>query len=378
VVLAVTVAAVDVGQAVVASMVPGEPMLTLTGSSLLIGQGVLLVWRRRAPLVVWALVGVLAAWYGIADYPDRLLPLGPLVALYTVLVDRAWRVAVLVGLLSLGIGLVSAVAAGDSDAQDYLSSVLLVGMTAALAASQRARRAYSRELELRAEHLERVRAAEAQRAVQDERLRIARELHDVVAHHVSMVVVQAEAASVSAPAGPRAALDAIGETARGALTELRRLLGVLRTAEGDPALAPQPGIAQLSTLMAQVNSAGLPTTLRVEGEARPLPPSVDLSVFRIVQEALTNTLRHAGPARAEVVVRYRADGVEVEVTDDGHGAPAAGRTLAGAGAGAADGAGTGHGLIGIGERVGMLGGSLRAGPGPQGGFGVSVRLPIRG
>jgi signal transduction histidine kinase len=279
---------------------------------------------------------------------------------------------VLVGLLSLALGLGSTAAAGDSDAQDYLSAALLIGMTGTLATSQRVRRAYLTELESKAEHLERVRAAEAQRAVQDERLRIARELHDVVAHHVSMVVVQAEAASVSAPAGPRAALEAIGETARGALTELRRLLGVLRASDRDLALAPQPGIAQLDALIAQVCTAGLPVTLRVEGQVRPLPPGVDLSVFRIVQEALTNSLRHAGPARATVVVRYGADCVDVEVTDDGQGPAAGGRTPAG------DGAEAGHGLVGIAERVGMLGGSLRTGPRPQGGFFVSAQLPIRG
>jgi signal transduction histidine kinase len=219
--------------------------------------------------------------------------------------------------------------------------------------------------------------------VQDERVRIARELHDVVAHHVSMVVVQAEAASVSAPPEPRAALEAIGETARGALTELRRLLGVLRTADADLALAPQPGVAQLEALVTQVNNAGLPVTLRVEGRPHPLPAGVDLSVYRIVQEALTNTLRHAGPARADVAVRYRADCVEVDVVDSGRGASDSRGTRPGlppqTGPGHATGQNpeAGHGLVGIGERVGMLGGSLRTGPGADGGFAVSARLPSR-
>jgi signal transduction histidine kinase len=363
--LALVVAAVDLGQAGVAGMVPGEPHLTTGAVLLLLAQSAPLVERRRAPVVVWLVVAVLAAAYGIADYPDRLLPLAPLVALYTVLVQHGRRVALLVGLVSLGAGVGSAAAAGDSDAQDYLATVLLVGITVALALTQRARRAYLSELETKAEHLERIRAAEARRAVQDERVRIARELHDVVAHSVSMVVVQAEAAAVAAEPEARAALEAIGETARGALTELRRLLGVLR-ADDETALAPQPGVGQLDALVGQVRAAGLPVEVRVEGPPQPLPAGVDLSVFRIVQEALTNTLRHAGAAHATVVIRYRDGCVELAVTDDGSGAAEAA------------GADAGHGLVGIGERVTMLGGSLTAGPRPEGGFQVSTRLPIRG
>jgi signal transduction histidine kinase len=364
--LAVVAAAVDVGQAAVAGTMPGQPRLVPPAVLLLIAQSVPLVWRRRAPVPVWVVTGLLAGAYGIADYPDRLLPLAPLVALYTVLLDRTRRVAALIGLLSLTLALLSAAAARDSDAQDYLSGALLVGLTVALAENQRARRAYLGELEAKADHLERARAAEARRAVQDERVRIARELHDVVAHHVSMIVVQAEAASVSARPQSREALDAIGETARGALTELRRLLGVLRAADDDPALAPQPGTAQLDALVRQVCNAGLPAELRVEGQPRVLPAGVDLSVFRIVQEALTNTLRHAGPAKACVVVRYGDECVEVEITDDG------------SGAGEPASAAPGHGLVGIGERVAVFGGSLRAGPRPQGGFAVSATLPMRG
>ena len=382
--LAVAVTVVDIGQAAVAGTIAGDPALTSLAVLLLVGQGLPLVWRRRAPVVAWTVVAVLAAVYGIADYPDRLLPLGPLVALYSVLVARSPGVAVLVALLTLGVGLGSTAAAGDSDAQDYLSAVLLISTTAALAVGHRSRRAYVAQLEATAEHVARVRAAQARQAVQDERVRIARELHDVVAHHVSMVVVQAEAASVSAPAEPRAALEAIGETARGALTELRRLLGVLRTGDSDVALAPQPGVAQLETLVAQVTSAGLPVTLNVDGRPRPLPPGVDLSVYRIVQEALTNTLRHAGPARADVAIRYRGDCVEVDVVDDGgargrdmRSGRSAGRAEAGPQGAPAPTPEPGHGLVGIGERVEMLGGRLRTGPREGGGFVVSARLPLR-
>lgn len=235
-----------------------------------------------------------------------------------------------------------------------------------LAEQQRTRREYLAEVEARAAHLARARDAEARHAVQDERVRIARELHDVVAHHVSMVVVQAEAASIGAAPAARTALDAIGDTARSALMELRRLLGVLRNTDDPVALTPQPGIAQLDSLVQQVRAAGLPVELRMEGEIPVLPAGIDLSVFRIVQEALTNTLRHAGPARACVTVCYRDDYLDVEVVDDG-----AGTAQQGA-------AGPGHGLVGIGERVAMFDGVLRAGPRPEGGFAVVARLAVRG
>src|SRR5690349_6888847 len=166
VVLAAGVAAVDIGQAVVAGTMPGAAQLSVVGVLLLVGQSAPLIWRRQAPVAVWIVVGILAAAYGIGPYPDRLLPLAPLVALYAVLVDRSWRSAALIGLLSLALALASAALAGDSDAQDYLSGALLVGMTMAVAASQRARRAYLAELEAKTEHLERVRAAEARQAAQ--------------------------------------------------------------------------------------------------------------------------------------------------------------------------------------------------------------------
>ena len=365
-VLAAVVAAVDAGQAIVAGFTPGEPRLSKVGVLLLLGQAVPLAWRRRAPLVVWVITGVAAAGYGIGDYPDRLLPLGPLVALYTVLQGRSRQVVAVIAMVSVALAEASAAAAGDSDAQDYLFGILLVGLTVVLAQHQRTRRAYLAEVEARAAQLSQARDAEARHAVQDERVRIARELHDVVAHHVSMVVVQAEAASVTAAPTVRTALEAIADTARSALMELRRLLGVLRNSDDRVALAPQPGIAQLDSLVQHVRDAGLPVEMWMEGEMPAVPAGVELSVFRIVQEALTNTLRHAGPARACVAVRYRDDHVEVEVVDDG--------------AGTADQVdpGPGHGLLGIAERVAMFDGVLRAGPRPEGGFAVLARLPVRG
>jgi signal transduction histidine kinase len=202
----------------------------------------------------------------------------------------------------------------------------------------------------------------AEAAVAIERGRIARELHDVVAHNVSMMVVQAGAAErVLAGEQPhvRDALEAIAHTGRQTVDEMRTLLGVLRAAAP---LAPQPGLADLEQLVDGVREAGLPVTLRIEGDPRPLPQAADLSAYRIVQEALTNALKHAGPARADVVVRFEAGAVTLEVRDTG--------------TGAGQGGGTGHGLVGMRERVAMFGGELEALPAPGGGFAVRARLPV--
>jgi signal transduction histidine kinase len=209
------------------------------------------------------------------------------------------------------------------------------------------------------------RELQAQAAVAVERGRIARELHDVVAHNVSMMVVQAGAAArVLHGEQPdvQNALEVIAATGRETVGEMRALLGVLRSDDGPDALKPQPGLADLEQLVSGVREAGLPVTLRIEGAPRPLPPALDLSAFRIVQEALTNTLKHAGPARAEVTVRYEDGLVSLEVSDTGRG-PGGGR-------------GTGHGLAGMRERAAMLGGELQALPRPEGGFAVRARLPL--
>jgi signal transduction histidine kinase len=210
--------------------------------------------------------------------------------------------------------------------------------------------------------LERANRELAEAAVAIERGRIARELHDVVAHNVSMMVVQAGAAErVLAGEQPhvRDALAAIAETGRQTVDEMRTLLGVLRASAP---LAPQPGLADLGQLVDGVREAGLPVTLRIEGDPRPLPQAADLSAYRIVQEALTNTLKHAGPARAAVVVRFEPGAVTLEVRDTG--------------TGAAPGNGTGHGLAGMRERVAMFGGELEASAAPDGGFAVRARLPV--
>jgi signal transduction histidine kinase len=233
------------------------------------------------------------------------------------------------------------------------------------------RQVYAAQLEERTAELERAREELARRAVTEERLRLARELHDVVAHAMSVIAVQSGVGAHVADSRPEEvgkALAAIEATSRAALEELRRLLGVLRQ-EGEPQgdLAPVPGLADLEGLLAELANAGLAVKLRVNGTRPPLPAGVDLSAYRIVQEALTNVVKHAGSARAQVVIGYGDQDVRVEVTDDGQGAV----TAAGDGR-----AGTGHGLIGMRERVAAFGGDLEVGPRPDGGFRVAARLPL--
>jgi len=204
---------------------------------------------------------------------------------------------------------------------------------------------------------------QAEQAAAAERARIARELHDIVAHHLSVVVLQAAGARASGkPAG--ATLEKIENSARQALAETRRLLGVLRDPDEQAGLAPQPGIGELDALAASVRAAGLPVNLTIDGDPAALPAAVDVSVYRIVQEALTNVLKHAGPARADVTIGWSQDTVTIEIADNGAGEPGH-PALAG-----------GHGLAGMRERAAVFGGELTAGPRPGGGFAVRARLPL--
>jgi signal transduction histidine kinase len=208
--------------------------------------------------------------------------------------------------------------------------------------------------------------AEQHVAVADERARIARELHDVIAHSVSVMVVQAGAAEEvlgSRPDLALTALRAVQETGRQALVEMSRLVGLLRDDHEELGLAPQPGIAALDTLVAQVRTAGLPVELRIEGDPATVPLGIDLSAYRVVQEALTNALKHAGDARAKVRLRYLVDALEVEIVDDG--------------GGSGNGHAGGHGLVGMRERVAVFGGEFAAGPRAEGGFEVRARLPLQ-
>jgi signal transduction histidine kinase len=229
--------------------------------------------------------------------------------------------------------------------------------------------AYLRELRDRATRAELEREERAAAAVVSERARIARELHDIVAHNVSVMVVQAEAAEEmlerDAPERARLPVRKIEETGRAALTDMRRLLGILRDTDSHPSLDPQPGIANLELLLAKVRDAGLPVDLEVSGTPVTLSPGVDLSAYRIVQEALTNALKYAGPARAHVLVHYTPLALELEVVDDGAGESGGPN-------------GGGNGLVGMRERVVLFGGDMRAGPVTGGGYRVEASLPLGG
>jgi len=247
---------------------------------------------------------------------------------------------------------------------------ILVGGAALAGFALRDRRRHVSQLAGLAHQLELARDENARAAVAGERARIARELHDVVAHSVSVMVVQAGAAEEVLGADPgkaREPLRSVQDTGRQALVELRRLLGVLRTDRSEAALAPQPGLDQVGALAAQVREAGLAVELRVDGARDGIPAGVDLAAYRIVQEALTNVLKHATASHAAVHVGYRPDAIELQVLDDGHGPIGAGH----------DGAGTGQGLIGMRERASLYGGVVEARPRAEGGFAVRARLPVR-
>jgi signal transduction histidine kinase len=267
----------------------------------------------------------------------------------------------------------------DHATQAVVSTVLMTipfALAWVLGDSIRTRRAYFAQLEERAARLEKEREQQAKVAVAAERARIARELHDVVAHNVSVMVVQADGAAYVLDAAPdqaKQALETISATGRQALAEMRRLLGVLRTGEPRESedYVPQPDAEQIKELVEQVRGAGLAVDFKIEGTPRPLPSGVELTAYRIVQEALTNTRKHGGPdAKANVRLVYFDDGLGLLVEDDGHGAPHELYQDGGTD-------GKGHGLIGMRERVGMVGGTLDAGPRAGGGFRISALLPLK-
>jgi signal transduction histidine kinase len=234
----------------------------------------------------------------------------------------------------------------------------------------RARRERAEELQRKVADAEREREESARRAVAEERARIARELHDIVAHQMTVMTIQADGARrVADGADPRVieALDTIKATGHSALTEMRRVVGLLRENEtGSPELAPLPTLDDLGTLVEQVRSTGVPVDLTVEGAARPLEEGVELSAYRIVQESLTNAVRHGGPSvAADVAVSYGDESLDVVVADNGRGAATA------------SGNGGGHGLVGMRERVAVLGGSFEAGPRPGGGYRVHASIPYQ-
>jgi signal transduction histidine kinase len=298
-----------------------------------------------------------------------------LVAVYSVAAHRALALSVIGGVAAFVWFLVWMwTLREEMTVIGYVTNALILVGVWWLGRGLRLRRAYLAELEDRAARLERVRGSDARAARVEERSRIARELHDVVAHHVSVMTVQAGAARRILHMDPdrtQEALSTIEEVGRSALSEMRRIVGVLRT-EHDPEptgreLSPQPGVHEVGGLIDQIRETGLSVQLGVEGEPRALSPGVDLAAYRLIQEALTNTLKHAGPhARAWVRLNYGERELIVEIEDDGRGVAAA--------LGAGD--ETGHGLVGMYERVALYGGDLRIGPRSGGGFEVRARFPL--
>jgi signal transduction histidine kinase len=279
-------------------------------------------------------------------------------------------------IVPVGIALLVAIAVvtlehGNAAAGDFVFPIVIFAITVAVARGLRHRALLARELALRNERLEVDREAQAVTAVSDERRRIARELHDVVAHSVSVMVVQSGAARRVLDEDPGQAVSALTEVERNgrqALSELRRLLGLMR--DGDESAAarePQPTLAGLDDLVRRARDAGLPTELHQEGAPFGLPVGCDLAAYRVVQESLTNSLKHAGDgARAQVLLRWTENGLELDITDTGNGLPAADPDFDGP---------LGQGLVGMRERVALCGGDLEAGPRPDGGFRVRARIP---
>ena len=341
----------------------GDRGLEPDAVALVVASGAALAWRRRAPLVVVVVVGASVAAFSLLGHEPALY-VPHAIAMYTAAAERErallWSVLPPLALAtSIGFQSTESPPAWEGGL-NWPELVTTATITSGLAV------AFGRMTFNRRRRIARDRDLAARQAVVAERARIARELHDVVAHHLSVMVVQAGAARSVGERDPAAAADAlrqVEESGRTGLGEMRRLLELLKADDATGERAPQPGLAHLDELLDGMRATGLPVEAVVEGPSRPLPDGIDLSAYRIVQEALTNTLRHAGPASARVLLRYEPDAVEIEIADDGIGAPPGD-----------DGAG-GHGLIGMRERAQLFGGTLEAGPRPGGGYVVRARLP---
>jgi signal transduction histidine kinase len=321
-----------------------------------------LLVRRRWPLQVLAfilVVGVVVPGPAVFSPPA-------LVALYTVASRRPWRVAVAAAVATSAAFLLHRPLWGYSlSLFEIIAELSLVGCALALGLYQATRMAYLEELHERAARLERERELLIERAATEERLRIARELHDVVAHNVSLMVVQAQALGAAAHNEEvvRRDAQAVAELGRGAMSEMHRTLELMRPEHSDDERSPQPTLKDLGDLLEQARAAGVSAELSVDGDPRPLAAGVELSAYRIVQEALTNVVKHAGSAHTKIGVHYRDDALQIEVVDDGRGGGESGTAR------------SGHGLVGMRERVALFGGTLSAGPVNGNGYRVEALLP---
>jgi signal transduction histidine kinase len=364
--LAVALAAVNV-----VSVLPYRAQLHPLWLALLLlaGQALPLIWRRSAPVGTGLVIGAARVSYDKIGFGYAPLPLGPAIAVYTVF-ERRGPVLRAVTFVLVVVGVtISQASPGHSEPYEAIFQGLIFATAMAAGVLSRAKRASLHAAQSRAERAEAELDHEAARAAAAERARIARELHDVVAHHVSLMAVQAEAAASLLPGQPaqaRQSVDIISNTARQALTELRRLLGVLRGPAERPATSPAASLTDLGAVLAKVREAGLPVDYEVTGTPAELAPGIELTAFRIVQEALTNTLRHADAVQARVTVAYEPGYVTLSVADSGPRRPEPPAR-----------SGSGFGLAGIAERVASCGGSLTVGPSSAAGFALSARLPVR-
>ena len=366
-VLAVAVAATFGGALAFAGGDPTARPIWPGGVGLLAVAVAALVWRRRHPVPVLAVTAVAAAAYYLLDFPAGVEPVPFVIALYGASSYGFRVISVVAAVLATGlvgaVQLVTEPRVGPAEVLAVLGWLLLVIVVAEVV---RARRDYVVAVEQRAAAAERGREAEAARRVVEERLRIARELHDALAHHISVISVQAGAAILRRDARPELAhelMPTIKQSAADAMRELRATLGVLRDREDVP-LAPRPGLDDLDDLVRGFATAGPEVTTTVTGARCRPAPEVDLTAYRIVQEALTNSTRHANAGQVRVRLHFGPDELEIQVEDDGTGR-----------AGAAE-PGSGTGLVGLAERATAVGGALQAGPGAEGGFRVHARLPL--
>jgi signal transduction histidine kinase len=344
----------------------GPLLITLTVASAL--SLALLWWSPLAGLCV-SLVLLCAQTIMGYDFTQAALWAVVIASFATVAFDH-WRRAVAAGFLAAPGMVIVVLTVPSLSWQSALSTWASLSVIWVVAVVIRLYRGSIERAERRAALFAVDREARAREAVAEERARMARELHDSVGHALNVVVLHAGAAQRVIDKKPelaREALDSIETAGRQALGDIERMLGILRAPEEEACCDVTPGLGQLETLCAQVREAGLPVDLVVEGEARPLPASLDLTAYRIVQEALTNTLKHAGKTRAAVTVRYEAAAIGIEVLDEGRGVTPAAASASG-----------GRGLLGMRERVATFRGELEAGPRAEGGFGVRARLPLAG
>ncbi len=331
-----------------------------------------LALRRVYPTPVFFII--LSAWVAdrVLDYPETPAAIAVAIAFYTIGAELSRRKSLRIGggaaLFILGFTFVGVLTLESVGGASLITTVISTVTPLLLGREVHERRRRVEELRERAERAERDREEDARRAVTDERTRIAREIHDVVAHQMTVITLQAEGARrVADGSDPRVidALETISDAGRSALSEMRGMVGLLRGPEYESETAPIPNLGDVEELVETVRAAGLPVDLEIEGEVRPLAEGTEMSAYRIVQESLTNSVRHGGPGvSAKVTIDYGEDHLDVRILDDGRGASAD------------SGRGVGHGIIGMRERIAVLGGEFGAGPHSGGGYEVRARIPV--